>query len=63
MTRDLHHHLTHDHGRAVREIAGVPLGSVHHLEHFDQSIGLLHLDHQHANDVLPGIPRRNAPDL
>ena len=56
MTTDLHHHLTQDHGRASREITWLPLGAVHHLEHFDQSMGLLHLNHQHTGDGLPGIP-------
>jgi hypothetical protein len=45
----LHHHLTKDHGRAARDIRGLPLHAVHHLEHFDQSMGLLHLNHQHTS--------------
>jgi len=44
----LQHHLVHDHGRAAHEIAGLPLGAVHQLEHFDDTMGLLDLHHRHA---------------
>lgn len=45
-------HLLHDHGRARHELDGLPLGAIHELEHFDQSLGLLDVHHSHA-----------APDL
>jgi hypothetical protein len=41
-------HLVRDHGRAPHEIAGLPLGHVHELEHFDQTMGLLTLHHSHT---------------
>lgn len=44
------HHLTHDHGRARHEIIGLPVAAVHRLEHFDQTMGLLHLNHSHPSD-------------
>jgi hypothetical protein len=43
----LRYHLIHDHGRAPHEIAGLPLADVHGLEHFDDAMGLLHLQHRH----------------
>jgi hypothetical protein len=44
----LHAHLLHDHHRAAHELTGLPLDAVHELEHFDVTVGLLHLDHSHA---------------
>lgn len=44
----LHQHLLRDHHRAWHELDGLPLEAVHELEHFDQSMGLLHLHHAHA---------------
>ena len=40
-------HLLRDHGRLPHEIAGLPLDAIHDLEHFDESLGLLHLRHRH----------------
>ncbi len=50
MNTELHDHLTHDHGRARHEIAGLPFAAVHRLEHFDQNLGLLHLNHRHPTE-------------
>jgi len=44
----LHTHLRYEHHRSWHELAGLPLDAVHELEHFDVTIGLLHLDHTHA---------------
>ncbi len=44
----LRHHLLHDHRRVAHELAGLPLESVHELEHFDDTLGLLRLRHQHG---------------
>ena len=41
-------HLIHDHGRAGHEIAGIPLAHLHELEHLEDNLGLLDLQHQHA---------------
>ena len=43
----LEEHLTNDHGRLPHEITGMPLRSLHDLEHFDESLGLLDLHHCH----------------
>ena len=61
MGRSLHHHLTHDHRRAWRDIDGLPLEAVHRFEHVEHSFGLLDLDHWHEPDgeTRPGRrPRR-----
>jgi hypothetical protein len=42
-------HLIHDHGRAPHEITGLPLPAIHDLEHFEEAMGLLQLDHRHAS--------------
>ena len=44
----LRDHLLHDHSRVAHELAGLPLASVHELEHFDETLGLLRLRHQHG---------------
>jgi hypothetical protein len=45
----LDEHLIHDHGRLPHEITGLPLRAVHDLEHFDESVGLLDLQHRHGD--------------
>ncbi len=47
----LHEHLVRDHHRARHELDGLPLDAVHELEHFDQSLGMLALQHAHAAPV------------
>jgi hypothetical protein len=47
MSSWLRDHLVRDHGRASHEIDGLPLGAVHRLEHIDQTMGLLDLNHRH----------------
>ena len=44
----LRDHLVHDHARLPHELAGLPLASVHELEHFDETMGLLRLRHRHT---------------
>ncbi len=41
-------HLVHYHGRRPQEIAGLPLRALHELEHIEESMGLLDLQHSHA---------------
>jgi hypothetical protein len=45
----LDEHLIHDHRRPPHEITGLPLRAVHDLEHFDESLGLLVLQHRHRD--------------
>ncbi len=44
----LRDHLLQDHRRVAHELAGLPLVSVHELEHFDDTLGLLRLRHRHG---------------
>jgi hypothetical protein len=60
MRPSLHHHLTHDHGRAWRDLDGLPLEAMHRFEHVEQTLGLIDLDHWHARD---GKVRRGRSDL
>jgi hypothetical protein len=46
-TDRLGHHLLHEHGRRMDEIAGLPLRALHELEHIEESMGLLDLRHSH----------------
>jgi hypothetical protein len=41
-------HLLDAHHRAARELAGVPVDALHVLEHVDDDLGMLHLDHTHG---------------
>jgi hypothetical protein len=41
-------HLVHSHGRRADEIAGLPLRALHELEHIEESMGLLDLQHSHT---------------
>jgi hypothetical protein len=43
----LHDHLVHHHHRPSSELTGMPLGAIHRLEHFDDAMGMLALDHRH----------------
>jgi|1185.fasta_scaffold811765_2 hypothetical protein len=49
MGSGLHDHLVDDHGRTSQELAGLPLADVHRFEHLEQSLGLVRLDHVHAD--------------
>jgi hypothetical protein len=40
--------LIRDHGRSPSELGAAPLNHVHRLEHLDDELGLLTLDHVHA---------------
>jgi hypothetical protein len=44
----LHHHLEHGHRRSAHELRGGPLQAIHRLEHIDDELGLLTLDHTHG---------------
>jgi hypothetical protein len=61
MSNWLHDHLVRDHGRSPHEIAGLPLVSVHRLEHVDQAMELLHLNHRHDRGELSAFPGSIAP--
>jgi hypothetical protein len=56
MSNWLHEHLVRDHGRAHHELNGLPLAAVHRLEHVDQAMELLHLDHRHHRGELSAFP-------
>jgi hypothetical protein len=43
----LRDHLLRDHGRAGREIDGLPLADLHRFEHVEQAMGLNDLSHRH----------------
>ena len=40
-------HLMRHHRRSAREIDGLPLEALHRFEHVEQTMGLIHLDHEH----------------
>ena len=46
----LRDHLLRDHGRARREIDGLPVTDLHRFEHVEQAMGLNDLNHQHPAD-------------
>jgi hypothetical protein len=52
MSNPLHDHLIRDHGRSAHEIDGLPLVAIHRLEHVDQAMELLYLDHRHGHGEL-----------
>ena len=41
------HHLEGSHGRSAHELGVAALSAVHRLEHLDDELGLLSLDHTH----------------
>ena len=43
-------HLVHDHQRSALELGEVALQAIHRLEHIDDELGLLTLDHEHPHD-------------
>ena len=45
----LHDHLVHVHRRRRHELRGMPLTAVHDLEHLDDELGLLLLNHSHRD--------------
>ena len=61
MSTWLHDHLVRDHGRNPNEITGLPLAAVHRLEHVDQALELLHLDHRHRRGELSAFPGALTP--
>jgi hypothetical protein len=54
----IYDHLIHDHGRDRQEIERLPLAAIHRFEHLEQAMGLLDLDHAHAE--LPDSVRPEA---
>jgi hypothetical protein len=50
-SRWLHDHMVREHGRAGRELDGLPLADLHHFEHVEQAMGLTELSHHHPVDV------------
>ena len=42
-------HLVHDHQRSALELGEVALQAIHRLEHIDDELGLLTLDHVHPH--------------
>jgi hypothetical protein len=43
-------HLVDDHQRSALELGDVALLAIHRLEHLDDELGLLALDHVHPHD-------------
>ncbi len=54
-------HLIHQHGRTRRELDGLPLAALHRLEHVEQALDLIALDHQHVDDEFTGDLRAVGP--
>jgi len=54
MSTWLHDHLVREHSRTWHELSALPAAAAHRLEHFEQAMGLLHLDHRHRRDAISG---------
>jgi|tagenome__1003787_1003787.scaffolds.fasta_scaffold20585259_1 hypothetical protein len=56
----LRNHLIREHGRTERELQGMPLEELHRFEHVEQAMGLLELNHRHA-DALADVAELPIP--
>ena len=52
MTSTHLHHMLHHHGRTRRDLDGLPLAVLHRLEHVEQVLDLIALDHRHSDEEL-----------
>jgi hypothetical protein len=67
MTPDqLRAHLLHHHGRCPEEVDRLPADDLHRLEHVEQELGLVLLDHDHtlgsSGPAAAGVPAPRTPE-